>query len=63
VMSGRETFRLLREIEPNVKALLASGYSLDGDAQAILDDGVLGFIQKPYGRKALDEFLRKTLAG
>lgn len=63
VMSGRETFRLLREIEPNVKALLASGYSLDGDAQAILDDGVLGFIQKPYGREALDEFLRKTLGG
>lgn len=62
VMSGRETFRLLREIEPNVKALLASGYSLDGDAQAILDDGVLGFIQKPYGRKALDEFLKKALA-
>ncbi|HEY6729353.1 MAG TPA: response regulator [Polyangiaceae bacterium] len=62
VMSGRETFRLLREIAPNVKALLASGYSLDGDAQAILDDGVLGFIQKPYGRKALDELLRKALA-
>ena len=62
VMSGRETFRLLREIEPNVKALLASGYSLDGDAQAILDDGVIGFIQKPYGRKELDEFLRKALA-
>jgi len=62
VMSGRETFRLLREIEPNVKALLASGYSLDGDAQAILDDGVLGFIQKPYGRKALDELLKKALA-
>lgn len=63
VMSGRETFRLLREIAPNVKALLASGYSLDGDAQAILDDGVLGFIQKPYGREALGEFLRKALSG
>ena len=62
VMNGRETFRLLREIEPKVKALLASGYSLDGDAQAILDDGVLGFIQKPYGRQALDEFLKKALA-
>ncbi|HEU5074527.1 MAG TPA: response regulator, partial [Polyangiaceae bacterium] len=62
VMSGRETYHLLREIQPNVKALLASGYSLDGDAQAILDDGVLGFIQKPYGRKALDEFLKKALS-
>ena len=52
----------MRDIAPNVKALLASGYSLDGDAQAILDDGVLGFIQKPYGRNALDEFLRRALA-
>jgi PAS domain S-box-containing protein len=47
-MGGKELFRELRKINPEIKSFLASGYSLDGEAQQILDDGVLGFIQKPF---------------
>ncbi len=61
VMNGRETFRALCSINPDVKALLASGYSLDGDAQAIVNDGVLGFLQKPYGRSALAARIAEVL--
>lgn len=52
-LNGRETFRRLRQLNPNVVALLASGYSLDGDAQGAIEEGVQDFIQKPYGRATL----------
>jgi PAS domain S-box-containing protein len=47
-LDGREAFNRMREINPQVKMLLSSGFSEDGDAQAILKDGASGFIQKPY---------------
>ncbi|MCA9520713.1 MAG: response regulator [Myxococcales bacterium] len=48
VMGGRETYLEMKAINPNIHALLVSGYSLDGEAQSILDDGVRGFLQKPF---------------
>lgn len=51
VLGGKDAFLLMREINPNVKAILASGYSIDGETQELLDKGVKGFIQKPF-RKA-----------
>jgi len=56
-MDGRETFLALQKINPDIKALLASGFSLNGDAQRILDEGVSDFIQKPYGRRDLSRKL------
>jgi PAS domain S-box-containing protein len=61
VMSGRETFLKLREINPAVIAVLASGYSLDSEAQSMIDEGVRGFVQKPYTRAALLEKLTEAL--
>ncbi len=52
-MNGRECFRALREINPSVKAILVTGYDQNHAAQELLDEGVQGFIQKPY---ALAEF-------
>jgi two-component system, cell cycle sensor histidine kinase and response regulator CckA len=51
--SGRETFRELRQINPAVRVLLSSGFSIEGEAQAILDEGVQGFLQKPYTMREL----------
>ncbi|MDO9026461.1 MAG: response regulator, partial [bacterium] len=47
-LDGREAFAKMQKINPKVKVLLSSGFSEDGDAQAILQEGALGFIQKPY---------------
>jgi len=47
-MGGRECFRRLRALNPDVRAILSSGYGRDGAAQEILDDGMVGFVQKPY---------------
>jgi PAS domain S-box-containing protein len=47
-LSGRDTFRALREARPDLRVLLASGYSLDSEAQSLLDAGARGFVQKPF---------------
>jgi CheY-like chemotaxis protein len=47
-MGGAETFQKLKEIDPGVRVLLSSGYSLDGEAQQAMAAGARGFIQKPY---------------
>lgn len=52
-MSGADTFDAIREIAPSMKVLLASGYTIDGQAQKLLDRGCNGFIQKPYDATAL----------
>jgi PAS domain S-box-containing protein len=62
LMSGRETFLVLRQLNPAIRALLASGYSMDKDAQAMLDEGVRGFVQKPYSRATLLAKLTEALA-
>jgi CheY-like chemotaxis protein len=62
-ISGGETFDRLREIDPDVKVLLASGYSVEGEAQKILDRGCSGFIQKPFQTGSLSRKIREVLDG
>jgi DNA-binding NarL/FixJ family response regulator len=38
-------------MNPRGKVLLASGYSINGLAEKILDQGCRGFIQKPFDLK------------
>jgi len=47
-MDGKECFIRLREIDPKVKVILASGFSRNGRVQELLDLGVKGFLQKPF---------------
>jgi len=60
-MSGGETFDHLKVLDPEVKVLLSSGYSIDGEAKAILDRGCLGFIQKPFRLEGLSQRIRGVL--
>jgi PAS domain S-box-containing protein len=52
-MSGSETFDRLKEINPDVRVILSSGYSMDGQASEILSRGCRGFIQKPFNLQDL----------
>ncbi len=47
-MSGEKTLIKLREIDPEIKVLLTSGFSQSGRASEILKQGANDFIQKPY---------------
>jgi CheY-like chemotaxis protein len=60
-MGGGEVYDKLKEINPEVRVLLATGYSIDGQAREILQRGCDGFIQKPFDLKQLSYELREIL--
>ncbi|MEA1947830.1 MAG: response regulator [Thermodesulfobacteriota bacterium] len=55
VMDGGETYGKLKEINPDIKVLLSSGYGINGKTTEILDLGCNGFIQKPFNMKILSK--------
>ncbi len=61
VMDGGECFRALKGLDPEVKALLSTGHALNGTAQRLLDEGMLGFVQKPYVLAQLSEAVARAL--
>jgi len=60
-ISGSDTFDHLRKINPNVKILLSSGYSINGAATLIMDRKCNGFIQKPFRIEELSRKIREIL--
>ena len=60
-MGGGEAYDRMKEINPNIKVLLSSGYSIDGQATEILKRGCDGFIQKPFRMNELSEKIREIL--
>ena len=60
-IGGKETYRQLRAINPQVKVLLSSGYSTNGEVGEILKQGVSGFVQKPYREEELAAKVREVL--
>ena len=61
-MGGGEVYDRIKEINSNVKVLLSSGYSLDGQASEILRRGCDAFIQKPFTVKELSGRISEILA-
>ncbi len=63
-LNGGEVFDRIRAIDPTARVLLASGYSLDGEAAGILERGCNDFIQKPFTMEQLSRkiegLLRRT---
>ena len=62
-LDGRDTFAAMREINPDIRAILSSGYSINGKAQAILDEGVKAFVGKPFDQAELSEAVAYVLRG
>jgi PAS domain S-box-containing protein len=60
-ITGPETFSELRKINPSARILLSSGYSIDGQAQTLLDNGARGFLQKPFTIHQLSEIIAQNL--
>ncbi len=60
-ISGVETFDRLRAIRPDVRVLLSSGYSVDGQAQKLLERGCRGFLQKPFRLEELSQRIQQVL--
>ena len=60
-MGGGETYSKLKEINPDIKVLLSSGYSIDGSPKEIMDQGCNGFVQKPFNMNDLSKNLKEIL--
>jgi PAS domain S-box-containing protein len=62
-LGGGEVFDGLRTVNPHVRVILSSGYSMNGRAAEILDRGCRGFIQKPFDLHELSVRLQEALGG
>jgi CheY-like chemotaxis protein len=60
-MSGGETFDRLKGINSDIKVLLSSGYSINGQASKILERGCDGFIQKPFNLIQLSDKIQSII--
>ena len=61
IMGGGETFDRIKEMHSEVKVLLSSGYSLEGEAREIMERGCDAFIQKPFSLKMLSRKIGEIL--
>ncbi|MEA3332991.1 MAG: response regulator, partial [Pseudomonadota bacterium] len=62
-LGGRETINLLKKIDPQVKAVVSSGYANDPVVAEYKKYGFCGFLNKPYIIEDLLQLLKKVLAG
>ena len=61
-MGGGEIFDQLKLIDSEIKVLLSSGYSINGQASSIMKRGCSGFIQKPFGIQELSQKISEIIS-
>jgi DNA-binding NtrC family response regulator len=62
-MDGKDVYFAIREIAPDMKFLLCSGYAPDAKIRAFIKDKGVGFVQKPFSTHTLYDALRNVLDG
>jgi PAS domain S-box-containing protein len=60
-MDGLETFKSLRAVRPELRVVVASGYSMDARAKEVLDLGGVAFLPKPFDANELTRVLADAL--
>jgi two-component system cell cycle sensor histidine kinase/response regulator CckA len=60
-LGGEQAYRQLRDLDPEVRAIVASGYDSDDMARQYLDMGFCGYLTKPYRVADLGKMLRTVL--
>ena len=60
-LGGEETFKILHELDPDVRAIVSSGYDNDDMARQYLDMGFCGYLTKPYRVTDLGKVLKAVL--
>jgi signal transduction histidine kinase/ActR/RegA family two-component response regulator len=59
--NGHETFLELQKIIPQVKVIIATGYTDEAAMQAVLKDGAAGFIRKPFDHTEFSRLIQQVL--
>ncbi len=60
-MGGEDCFKKLREMDPEVRAIVASGYDSDEMARQFLQMGFCGYLAKPYRVGDLNRMIKKVI--
>ncbi|HEU4950414.1 MAG TPA: ATP-binding protein, partial [Holophagaceae bacterium] len=60
-MSGADTFRAIRRLQPRIPVILASGFSEEEVGDELQAEGLDGFLQKPYRMADLERVVRRAL--
>ena len=60
-IGGGETYERIKKMNPAIKVLLSSGYSINGQAEVIMERGCNGFIQKPFKIREISQKIREIL--
>jgi len=60
-MGGPRCFQELKEIDPKVKVIIATGYSANGRVKEMLEAGAAGFVGKPYRLADILNKIREVL--
>jgi CheY-like chemotaxis protein len=60
-MGGGETYDALKKINPDIKVLLSSGYSINDQARKIMERGCSGFIHKPFSIGQISQKIRELM--
>jgi len=62
-MGGRKCFEALREMKPQLKIVITSGYALEEPERVLVSSGKAAFVSKPYVLKDLLITIRRMLDG
>ena len=62
-LGGHGAFYQIKEVDPNIKILLSSGFVAQEAVDDLLANGAAGFLPKPHRIKTLAEELRRILDG
>ena len=60
-LGGIDVYTILKEINPNIKIIFASGFISLESRSELLKEGVKGFIQKPYTMSEMLQMVREVL--
>lgn len=61
VMAGKETYQKVKELDPQARVVLMSGFSQDDKSASILKDGALEFLNKPFSMLELSKAVHIAL--
>ena len=62
-INGLETYRMIVDISPHQKAIIASGFSITEDVKCAQALGAGRFLKKPYRLEKLGMVIKQELAG
>lgn len=59
--NGAQVFERIREVRPDARVILSSGYTRDHAVSGLLAAGLVGFLEKPFGVDQLSAMLDRAL--